>query len=176
MGEPRGPGRLEDCETDAGKALPVYNMDKPACTPVAVTAPPVDPGDLEALLRCLLPSALMPTPPTRLMPTDMECLLECLLSGMSGPTPKPPPQTKIMGVETRLLRFLPGTPVPASWRRLGPARRDWTTIVCFSRGKLGHGVGRCPALEEHWIPVYATGMVGGKGGRQLHDDLATGRS
>ena len=50
----------------------------------AVTAPPVEPSDLEALLRRLLPTAPVPTLPPRLMPTDMELLLECLLSGMSA--------------------------------------------------------------------------------------------
>ena len=30
----------------------------------------------------------------------------------------------------------------------GPARRDLTTIVCFSCSKPGHGVGRCPELDE----------------------------
>ena len=37
---------------------------------------------------------------------------------------------------------------PASGSRLGPARSDWTTIVCFSCGKPGHGVGRCLELDE----------------------------
>ena len=71
------------------RALPIYTMDEPACTPVdrvvaAVTAPPVDPGDLKALLRCLHPTAPVPTPPSRPMPTDMGFLLECSLCGMSA--------------------------------------------------------------------------------------------
>ena len=38
------------------KALPVYTVDEPACVPAdrvaaVVTAPPVEPGDLEVLLR-----------------------------------------------------------------------------------------------------------------------------
>ena len=44
------------------RALPVYTVDEPVCMladwlVVAVTAPPVGPGDLEALLRRLLPTA-----------------------------------------------------------------------------------------------------------------------
>ena len=57
----------------------------------AVTAPPVGPGDLEALLRCLLPTAM--TPPPRPVPTEMEILLERLLSGAPAPTLTPPPRT-----------------------------------------------------------------------------------
>ena len=44
------------------RALPVYTVKEPACVPAdqvvaAVTVPPVGPGDLEALLRRLLPTA-----------------------------------------------------------------------------------------------------------------------
>ena len=34
----------------------------------AVTASPVEPGDLKVLLRCLLPTAPVPTPPPQPMP------------------------------------------------------------------------------------------------------------
>ena len=51
-------------------------------------------------------------------------------------------------LETLLQRLLPGSPVPASRARPGPIRRDWATIVCFSCGKSGHGVGRRPELNE----------------------------
>ena len=89
----------------------------------AVTAPPVGPGDLDALLRCLLPTAPMQTPPPRSIPTEMEILLERLQSGAPALTPTPPPQTGIMGMETLLQRLLPGTPVPDSRSRPGPACR-----------------------------------------------------
>ena len=59
------------------RALPVYTVNEPACMPadqvvVAVTVPPVGPGDLEALLRCLLPTAPVQTPLPRPVPTEME--------------------------------------------------------------------------------------------------------
>ena len=97
--------------------LPVYTMDEPACVPAdrvvaAVTAPPAEMGDLEALLRRLLPTAPVPTPPPRPIPTDIDILLERLLSGVPAPTP--PPQTGITVLETLLQRLLPGTPVPAA--------------------------------------------------------------
>ena len=66
------------------RALPVYTVDEPVCMSAdrvmaAVTAPPVEQGNLDALLRCLLPTAPVPTPPSRPMPTDIEILLERLL-------------------------------------------------------------------------------------------------
>ena len=64
------------------RALLVYTVDEPACVPAdwlvpAVTAPLVGPGDLETLLRCLLPTAPVQTPPPR--PIPMEILRERLL-------------------------------------------------------------------------------------------------
>ena len=101
----------------------------PACVPAdqvvaAVIVPPVGPGNLEALLRRLLPTAPVQTPPPRTVPTEMEILLERLLSGAPAPAPTPTPRTGITGMEALLQHLLPGTPVPAS------ARRDWTMIVC----------------------------------------------
>ena len=43
--------------------------------------------------------------------------------------------------------------------------------MCFSCGKLGHGVGRCLTLDETF-PYMLPEMVGGEGEHQLHDDLA----
>ena len=134
-----------------------------------VTAPLVGPGDLEALLRCLLPTAPVQTPPPHPVPTDVEILLERLLPEAPVRAPTPPPQTGITGMETLLQRLLPGTPGPALQPR--PDCRNWTTIVCFSCGKPGHGLGRCPELDEH--PIHVAGMVDRESGRQLHDDLAT---
>ena len=131
------------------RARPVYTVNEPADQAVgAVAAPPVGLGDLEALLRCLLPTAPVQTPPPRPVPTEMEILLERLLSTAPIPAPTPPPRTAITGMETLLQCLLPGTPIPASRPRPVQARRDWTTIVCFSCGKLGHRVGRCPELDE----------------------------
>ena len=69
------------------RALPVYTVDELVCKPddrvvAAVTAPPVEPGDLEALLRRLLPTAPVPTPPHLPMPTDIEsCWSACCQEG-----------------------------------------------------------------------------------------------
>ena len=44
-------------------------------------------GDLEALLRRLLPTAPVQTPPPRPVPTEMANLLECLRSKAPAPAP-----------------------------------------------------------------------------------------
>ena len=114
------------------RARPVYTVNEPADQAVvAVAAPPVGLGDLEALLICLLPTAPVQTPPPRPVPTEMVILLERLLSTAPIPAPTPPPRTAITGMETLLQCLLPGTPIPASRPRPVQARRDWTTIVCF---------------------------------------------
>ena len=66
------------------RALPVYTVDEPggggggvlADQMVAtVTASPVGPDGLEALLRRLLPTTPVPTPPPKPIPTELESLL-----------------------------------------------------------------------------------------------------
>ena len=150
------------------RARPVYTVNEPACMPadqvvVAVTAPPVGPGDLEALLRSLLPSAPVQTLPPHPVPTEMEILLERLLSKALELLPTLPPRTAITGMETLLLHLLPGTRTQASRPLPVPARRDWTRIVCFSCGKPGYGVGRCPELGEtfpYMLPGWSAEKVG----------------
>ena len=82
---------------------------------------------------------------------------------MPTPTSTPTLQTGITGMETLLQRLLSGTPVPVTRSRPGPVRRDLTTIVCFSCGKPGHGVGRCPELDEtfpYMLPGWSAEKVG----------------
>ena len=54
---------------------------------------------------------------------------------MQAPKPIPPPKTGIT---------------------------DWATVVCVSCGKAGHGVGRCPELNETFtfmLPVWTAEKV-----------------
>ena len=110
----------------------------------AVTTPPMRPGELEALLRRLLPTVLVPTPPPS---PDTHGNGDFATAPTVGSTDTEAGTTAsdwYYGMETLLQHLLPGTPVPVSRPRPAPVRRDWTTIVCFSCGKSGHGVGRCP--------------------------------
>ena len=61
-------------------------------------------------------------------------------------------QRLLQETATRALRSLPV-----------PARRDWATIVCFSCGKPGHGLVRCPQLDEtfpYMLPGWSAEKVG----------------
>ena len=113
-----------------------------------VTVPPAVPDQLETLLRRLLPTSLMPARPPKPIPTELESLLQRLLAGVPAPKPTTSPNTGITDLKTLLQRLLLGVPVADSPVRPGPVHRDWATVVCFSCGKSGHGVGRCPELNE----------------------------
>ena len=67
-------------------------------------------------------------------------------------------------METLLQRLLPSVPVADSRARLGLVHSDWAMLVCFSCGKSGHGVGRCPELNEtipFMLPGWSAEKVGG---------------
>ena len=45
-----------------------------------------------------------------------------------------------------------------------PARRDWTTVVCYLCDRPGHGVSRCPQLDEsfpYMLPGWSAEKVDG---------------
>ena len=91
------------------------------------------------------------------VPTELESWLQRLLGEVQEPKPE------ITDLETLLQGLLPGIPAPAPRARPGPIRRDWAMIVCFSCGKAGHGVGRCPELNERFhfmLPGWSAEKVG----------------
>ena len=48
--------------------------------------------------------------------------------------------------------------------RPGSMRRDWTSVVCFSCGKVGHSTTRCPALDAYFpfmLPGWKAEKEGG---------------
>ena len=72
--------------------------------------------------------------------------------------------TTVMEMGLRHL-LQPGTPMPVPWSSPVPARRDWTTVVCFSCGLPGHGVSRCPHLDEtfpYMLPGWSAEKVDGQ--------------
>ena len=71
-------------------------------------------------------------------------------------------------METLLQGLLPGIPAAAPRARLGPIRRDWATVMCFSCGKAGHCVGRCPELNDTF-PLMLPGWTAEKVGKLCHD-------
>ena len=78
----------------------------------------------------------------------MEHLLQCLLAGAQARKPAPAVTTGSSDIESLLQSLLPGNLAPVTGTRLGPMRRDWATVVCFSCGRAGHSATRCPDLNE----------------------------
>ena len=98
-------------------ALPVYTVDEPVCgrddrMVAAVTTSPTSPDQLETLLRRLLPTLVMPSPPPKPVPSALEQLLQCLPVGAQAPKHVPPTKTGITNIETLLQSLLPGNPAP----------------------------------------------------------------
>ena len=123
----------------------------------------VAPDQLETLLRRLLPTPVVPTPPPKPVPSDLEQFLQQLLGGTQTLQPAPPVKTEVTAIEMLLQNLLPASPAPASQTQPGPVRRDWATVLCFSCGKPGHGVTLCPALNETFpfmLPVWKAEKVG----------------
>ena len=83
-----------------------------------------------------------------------------------APVPASPPRSATTDMETILQHLLLlGTPTPVLRSSPVPARRDWTTVVCFSCGKPGHGVSRCPHLDEtlpYMLPGWSAEKVDGQ--------------
>ena len=107
----------------------------------AVIAPPVVPDQLETLLRRLLSYSAY--------------WRECRhWSPLRHPRQGLPTWRPCCSACFRVCRGRPG-----------PLRRDWATIVCFSCGtESGHGVGRCPELDETFpiiLPGWSAEKVGG---------------
>ena len=81
--------------------------------------------------------------------------------GAQTPMPAPPVKTEITAIETLLQNLLHAT--PASPPRTGHLRRYWTTVECFTCGKPGQGVTRCPALHVAFpfiLPGWKAEKVG----------------
>ena len=91
---------------------------------------------------------MLPASPPKQAPTELESLPQHLPVGVQAPKPTPSPKTGLNDMETLLQDLLPGIPAVALRAQLGPMRWDLATVVCFLYGKVGHGVGRCPELDE----------------------------
>ena len=62
------------------------------------------------------------------------------------PAPVNPPEP--VGLGNLFRSYISGQQTSGPQTRQRPIRRDWYGVVCFSCGKSGHGVTRCPALDE----------------------------
>ena len=141
----------------------------------AVTRPRSGPDQLEDLLRQLLLTVDPPAPIPEVPP--VEKLLQCLVTEtQSRPSPVVSPPAAA-GLEQMLRSFLSGQQPTRQPPRPWPARRDWNDVVCFSCGKSGHAVTRCPNLDESFC--LCSRDVGwrrlrGGGGGGVHYDPTSG--
>ena len=148
MGEPCRHGHPENYENDAGEC---------ACVPaeqvvVAVTLPSVG-LDVETFTSAPVQTLHL----ARFLRRWRSCWNAYFQMRRHRP------RTAITEIETLLQRLLPGVQTRAPRPRPVLARRDWTTMVCFSCGKPGHGVGRCPELDEtfpYMLPGWSAEKVG----------------
>ena len=108
----------------------------------AVTGPSVSLANLETMLKHLLPAVPAQAPPPLSAPTDLKTMLKRLLPVV--PAQAPPPHSAPTDIEAMLKHLLPGTPTLAPQPLPVTARRDWSSVLCFSCGKYGHAVGKCP--------------------------------
>ena len=113
----------------------------------AVTGLKSDQNQLTDLLRRVISTVERPAPKPEI--SDMAKLLQQLVREPLNRPPavvNPPVPTTL---EQMLRSFLDGQR-QRQWQppRQRPTRRDWTDVVCFSCGKSGHTVTRCPNLNE----------------------------
>ena len=110
------------------------------------------------------PAPILEVPP-------VENLLQRLVTEtQSRPSPDVSPPASA-GLEQMLRLFLSGQQPTWPPPRQRPIQRDWNGVVCFSCGKSGHAVTRCPNLDESFpfmqpgLRVEKTPGGGGVGGR-----------
>ena len=111
----------------------------------AVTGQRSGTNQLEDLLRRLITTMESPAP------TPEVPAVEKLLQRMVAETQSRPPPVVSSPAPTELEQimrsFLAGQRQRPPQRQR-PARRDWSDVICFSRGKSGHAATRCPNLND----------------------------
>ena len=126
-------------------------MNKPEC--------PVD--DTNELLRKLVEMLTPKTTPTTRVPEPLglDKLAQLLTEKVATRKPTLPVQTEPIKSETRLQNFLEARQRADQEFRQRPVQCDWAEMKCFSCGKSGHSVTRCPTFDITFS-VYTTRMEG----------------
>ena len=153
----------------------VWPVDRVAA---AIATPSVGLADLETLVQKLLLSIPAPAPPSLPVPVDIEIMLKHLLLLAPVLVLASPPRcaTTVMGtVQRHLLQS--GTPTSVPRSSLISTHRDWTTMVCFSCDRPGHGVSSCPHLDEtfpYMLPGWSAEKMEAEQLQSGNDDWSGG--
>ena len=126
---------------------------------VAVTKPKSTSDQMEELIRRLPAGMAAPAPVPASAPEvpAVDKLLLCLVAEKQSQQPAPVVTPEPAGLENLLRSLLSGQVASGQQLRQGSFRCDWNAVVCFSCGKAGHSVTRCPTPT-------ATDPGGGGGG------------
>ena len=116
----------------------------------AVTKPKPPPSQLEELLRQLIAKVAAPAPvpaPVPVVPTVAKLLrrLAAMTQRRQPVAASPPEPGGLTNVDRS---FISGQQTSGPQTRQRPISGNRNSVVCFSCGKSGHTVTRCPALDE----------------------------
>ena len=135
-------------------AYPAYMVKKPEYEAEPVRAVTVNKPDssvdqskelLKKLLAVLTPA--VPAPARAPEPSLIDKLIQLLIGKIAKMTPAPPAPAEPTKLETMLRMYFRGKQSSSQQSRLRPVRHNWSDVKCFSCGKTGHSVTRCPTLD-----------------------------
>ena len=112
-------------------------------------------GNREHIIRKLLPTPVLPSPPAVPIPSDWEVLIQQLMGVLSPPTPVARVQSPATALETMLLNWLPVRAVTEE-DAASPDTSVNSVEGCFSCGELTHTTDQCRTLDESF-PFLPTG-------------------
>ena len=135
-------------------AYPAYVVKKSEHDPdpirtVTVNKPERSVDDSNELLRKLVEilTPVAPAPARAPEPSVMDKLVQLLMEKVATRKPVSPAPAEPTKLEMRLQTYLKGKQLPNQQFRPRPVRRNWSEVKCFSCGKTGHSVTRCPTLD-----------------------------
>ena len=103
---------------------------------------------LRKLVTILTP--VVPAPARAPEPSAMDKIVQLLIGKFAENKqvpPAPPTPAEPTKLETMLQTYFRGKQLPSQQSRPRPVRRNWADVKCFSCGKTGHSVTRCPVSD-----------------------------
>ena len=100
---------------------------------------------LKKLIAVLTPTVSSPARAPEVSPMDK--LVQLFLSETAKREPAPPTPAEPPGLEKLLQTYFAEQQSSRQGLRFRHVRRNWSDVKCFSCGKTGHSVTRCPTLD-----------------------------